>query len=54
MLHFLDVGLRQILQFLDVPFPGFPVINAAVDIAAFFCALTYYRAAAIRAVDGTF
>jgi hypothetical protein len=45
VLHFLDVGFRQMLAFLDVPFPGFPVINAAVDVTAFFCALAYYRRA---------
>ena len=34
------------LHFLDLPFSGFPVVNAAIDVAAFFCALAYYRWAA--------
>lgn len=32
-----------LLHYLDIPFPGYPVINAAIDVAAFFCALAYYR-----------
>lgn len=32
-----------LLHYLDIPFPGYPVINAAIDVAAFFCVLAYYR-----------
>ena len=32
-----------LLHYLDIPFPGYPVINAAIDVAALFCARAYYR-----------
>jgi hypothetical protein len=33
----------NMLHYLDVPFPGYPVINVVIDVAAFLCALAYYR-----------
>ena len=35
-----------LLHYLDIPFPGYPVINAAIDVAAFFCASVLSQASA--------
>ena len=31
------------MHFFDLPFHGHYIVNAVIDVAAFFCVLAYYR-----------